>query len=279
MIPHRLVFGTSTFAAGKLRPGKDSQPGIDALAAALARGIRAVHSNPNLGTQWAVRTAAEQAGLAVDVRHLIKIQVPLHLSSREIKQQVDMALETSLRDLNVATVDTVVIEVDIKRTTDPGLLADHVLVADVYEQAARHAIGTKLARRAMAYCHSPAHLLACLPLDGLAGYAAQHNLIEAWPGLFLDQIAATGREFLAMAPLARGRLTTDSSERISVSPPHPLPPLRWVLGHPAVTAAVITISSVQHLNEAIAATHAPEEEETVRRDLDRWKRGEVLTSW
>ena len=276
MIPHRLVFGTSTFAAGRLRPGKPSRPGIDALAAAFAQGIRAVHSNPNLGTQWAVREAADKSGLADEVRHIVKVQVPLHLPPDEIKDQVDHALTASVQALGVAAVDTAVIEPDIKRTVDPGLLADTGLVRQVYEQAAAQSVETSLARRVVAYCHSPAHLLACLPIDGLAGYAAQYNLIEAWPGLFLDRIAAQDRGFLAMAPLARGRLATHHSERIVVTPQHPLPALRWVLGHGAVTAVVLTISSRAHLDEAIEAAHAPFEEETVRLDLDRWKRGEVL---
>lgn len=268
----RLVFGTSTFAAGRLRPGKDSRPGIEALAAALACGLHAVHSNPSLGTQWAVREAAEQSGCPGLVRHIVKVQVPLHLTPGEIDAQAESALAASARNLGVDAVDTAVIEADVKRTADPGLLADAGVVRQVYQRAARRAVGTGLARRSAAFCHSPAHLLACLPLEEMAGYAAQYNLIEAWPGLFLDDIAARGREFLAMAPLARGRLA--DLPRESGRPP--LPALRWVLGHPGVSGAALTISTRAHLDEAIEAARDPLAESGVRRQLDLWKTGQPL---
>jgi aryl-alcohol dehydrogenase-like predicted oxidoreductase len=268
----RLVFGTSTFAAGRLRPGKDSRPGIEALAAALADGLRAVHSNPSLGTQWAVREAAEQSGCSGLVRHVVKVQVPLHLAPGEIDSQVESALTASARNLGVTAVDTAVIEADVKRTADPGLLADGTLVREVYKRAARRATRSGLARRSVAFCHSPAHMLACLPIDEMAGYAAQYNLIEAWPGLFLDDITAQGREFLAMAPLARGRLAGLPHENAH----SPLPALRWVLGHPGVSGAVLTISTMAHLDEAIEAARDPVAESAVRRQLDLWKGGQIL---
>jgi aryl-alcohol dehydrogenase-like predicted oxidoreductase len=270
----RLAFGTSTFAAGRLRPGKDSRPGIEALAAALARGVRTVHSNPSLGTQWAVREAAGQSGCSGLVRHVVKVQVALHLGAGEIDAQVDRALAGSAATLGVDAVDSAVIEADVKRTADPGLLADAGLVRQVYQRAARRAVAAGLARQALAFCHSPAHLLACLPADGIAGYAAQYNMIEAWPGLFLDDITARGREFLAMAPLARGRLAACPREEADA----PLAALRWVLGHPGVTGTVLTISSLAHLGEAIQAVLDPLAESTVRGQLDRWKTGQPLVA-
>jgi aryl-alcohol dehydrogenase-like predicted oxidoreductase len=271
----RLAFGTSTFAAGRLRPGKDSLPGIEALAAALAGGLRTVHSNPSLRTQWAVREAADQAGCPGAVRHVVKVQVPLHLTPGEIDRQVDSALAVSARNLGVSAVDTAVIEADIKRTADPGLLADAARVQAVYARAARRAAAAGLARRAAAFCHSPAHLAACLPLEELSGYAAQYNLIEAWAGAFLDDIAALRRQFLAMAPLGRGRLAGLPAE--AAGPP--LPALRWVLGHPGVSSAVLTMSTLAHLHEATGAAHEPLAEATVRSQLGLWQAGQPLASF
>jgi hypothetical protein len=167
-----------------------------------------------------------------------------------------------------------VIEVDVKRTADPALLADATLVQKVYQRAARRALDTGLALRATAFCHSPGHLLACLPIAEMSGYAAQYNLIEAWPGLFLDDGAAQGKEFLAMAPLARGRLA--DLPREDADPP--LPALRWVLGHPGVSGAVLTLSSQAHLDEAIEAGRTPLDENIVRRQLDLWKNGQPLAT-
>ena len=268
----RLVLGTSTFAAGRLRPDKDSRPGIDTLAAALARGLLAVHSNPSLGTQWAVRLAAGQAGCSGLVRHIVKVQVPLHLTPGEIDAQAESALTASARNLGVSAVDTAVIEADVKRTTDPGLLVDGGLVRQVYERVARRAVGTGLARLAIAFCHSQAHLVACLSIGEIAGYAAQYNLIEAWPGLFIDDVAAHGREFLAMAPLARGRLAGLPRDGWHAPPTA----LRWVLGHPGVGGAVLTISTRAHLDEAIEAARDPLPESVVRRQLALWKAGQPL---
>jgi aryl-alcohol dehydrogenase-like predicted oxidoreductase len=268
----RLAFGTSTFAAGRLRPGKDSQPGIAALAAALARGLRVIHSNPSLGTQWAVRDAVTQADRPDGVRHVVKVQLPLHLAPGEIERRVDDALIASARNLGVSAVDTAVIEADVKRTEEPGLLADGARVSDVYARAARRAVAAGLAQRSAAYCHSPAHLAACLQVDELTGYAAQYNLVEAWPGLFLDAVTAQRREFLAMAPLARGRLAGWTGEPAGP----PLPALRWVLGHPGVTSAVLTMSTLAHLDEAAAAAQRPLAEAIVRSQLSLWQSGQPL---
>jgi len=268
----RLAFGTSTFAAGRLRPDKESRPGIEALAAALAQGLRTVHSNPSLGTQWAVREAADQAGCPGAVRHVVKVQVPLHLTPSEIDAQVDRTLTVSARSLGVSAVETAVIEADVKRTTPPGLLADGGRIQAAYARAARRATANGLAQRAAAFCHSPAHLAACQPLEELSGYAAQYNLIEAWPGLFLDEIAARRREFLVMAPLARGRLA--GLPREAGGPP--LPALRWVLGHPGVSSAVLTMSTLAHLYEAIEAAQEPLAEAIVRSQLGLWRAGQPL---
>lgn len=269
----RLVLGTSTFAAGRLRPGKDSQPGIDALAAAIARGLHAVHSNPSLGTQWAVREAEDAAGCRGLVHHIIKVQIPLDLSDGETDARVENALTMSLANLGIEVAETAVIEADLKRTADLAQLVDGNRLREVYSRAARRAVALGLARRSMAYCHSAAQLLACMRIEELAGYAAQYNLIEAWPGLFLDHVAAQERDFLAMAPLGRGRLA--ASPHNPGSPP--LPALRWVLGHGGVTAAVLTLSSQRHLEEALQAAGEPLPEAVVRRELDLWKRGERLT--
>lgn len=270
----RLVLGTSTFVAGKLRPGKDSRPGIEALAVAFTRGLRAVHSNPNLGTQWAVREAEDRAGCRGLVCHFVKVQLRLDLSDAEMDASVDDALCASVAKLGIEFADTAVIEADLKRTSDLSTLVNRDRLSEAYSRAARRALTSGLAQSAVAFCHSPAHLLACLQVPEMAGYAAQYNLIEAWPGLFLDHIAAQGRNFYAMAPLHRGRLISSSNQ----APGPPLYPLRWALGHSGVSAAVLTVSSLPHLDEAAQASQMPVPEAVVRSELEKWKRGEPLAT-
>lgn len=73
----RLCFGTSTFVAGRLLPSKDSRPGLEALRTALKAGVRTIHSNPHLGTQWAVREVLDEVGAVAGLRHLVKAECPL----------------------------------------------------------------------------------------------------------------------------------------------------------------------------------------------------------
>lgn len=270
----RLVLGTSTFAAGKLRPDKDSRPGIEALAVAFTRGLRAVHSNPNLGTQWAVRKAEDRSGCRGLVRHFVKIQLRLDLTDAEMDASVDNALSTSVDNLGIECTEAAIIEADLKRTRDLSTLVNKDRLSEAFSHAARRALASGLARSAVAFCHSPAHLLACLRISEVAGYAAQYNLIEAWPGLFLDHIAAQGRDFYAMAPLGRGRLVGQAHP--TAGPP--LYPLRWALGHSGVSAAILTVSSLPHLEDAVRASQMPVPEAMVRAELEQWKRGETLAA-
>jgi aryl-alcohol dehydrogenase-like predicted oxidoreductase len=263
----RLCFGTSTFAAGRLMPDKDSRPGIAALAAALTRGVQLIHSNPNLGTQWAVREAVEAAGRPLGVRHLIKVQLPADVGQIIAVSVVEAAFAISAAELSNCELHAAVIEIDLKRTANRGLLADVPAVTAFYQMVAETAVNTGVVSTAYGFCHSPAHLAACLRAEAISGYSAQYNQVEAWPALYLDGLGATNRPFIAVAPLWRGRLVNTRASLVSDR----LHALRWVLGHPAVSFATVTMSSPGHVAEVLDVAETPLLIDDVRRHAQSWK--------
>lgn len=257
----RLCFGTSTFAAGRLRPDKDSEPGIQALVRALADGLDWVHSNPALRTQWAVRTAWRRAGVAA-LRHAVKVECPLDREG-ELPVRTRNSIEQSLENLDVPGVQVAVIEIDLTGTENLATLIDLSRVAAFYQEAAGEVLATGVVGEAYAYCHSAQHLAAALTVAKVAGVAAQFSPAEPWPRAFFPKLKSRGLPFLGMAPLWRGRLTATSGSSATA-------PLGWVLGHPEVTRAVVTMSSVDHWRSVVAEAGRPYDMRCERSDFTAW---------
>jgi aryl-alcohol dehydrogenase-like predicted oxidoreductase len=252
MTVDRLCFGTSTFVAGRLRPDIDSAPGIAALCEALVAGVRLIHSNPGLETQWAIREAVNAAGNPDGLRHLIKVEIPLDIEDEAARQVIGRALERSRKTLDTDHIDTVVIEPDLKRTQCRPCLVDYEKITRFYQAAADHIVQAGEATHVLGFCPSRAYLEAAFRAGRIDGYAAQYNLVEAWPALHLDQVAQTDRVFGAMAPLRRGALVDQSGD-----PLDRLQPLRWALAHPSVTLVAVTMSSTVHVAEVLRAAENP----------------------
>lgn len=249
----RLCFGTSTFAAGRLRPGIDSRPGIAALREALGAGVRLIHSNPNLGTQWAIRQAITDAGHPVGIGHLVKVEIPLDLDENGMQARIAWAVQTSRANLDTNDLRSLVIEPDLKRTRRRAFLVDYDKIARFYQQAAAIALDMCRSARVLAFCHSPGYLAASFRAELLSGCAAHYNMVEAWPARYLDRLAVSSRSFIGMAPLMRGALVNHDAGNLLER----LRCLRWVLGHPAVSHATITMSSPQHVTEVLLASQNP----------------------
>jgi aryl-alcohol dehydrogenase-like predicted oxidoreductase len=266
MSPRRLCLGTSTFAAGRLRPDKDSCGGVATLAAALNAGARMIHSAPKFGTQPAVRAAWEAAGRPEDVQHLIKIELPVDSTEAQSRAAIRTVLDDSAANLGTESFHALVVGTDLRRTVDRALLAHYCALKDFYIRCADWAQATGRVQRTFGYAHSPGQLAAILAAPPMFGVAAQLNPVEAWPGLYLDAVADSGRDFIAVAPLRRGLLVShDSTEALTR-----LRSLRWVLAYPAVTAAALSVSSLDHLAEALQAAENPLPIQTVLDDLARW---------
>ncbi|ONI87335.1 hypothetical protein ALI22I_23215 [Saccharothrix sp. ALI-22-I] len=259
----RLCFGTSTFVAGRLRPEKESEPGMAALHAAVSAGVRLVHSNPKLGTQWAVRRVLDSASTA-DVSHLVKAEVPLGADLATMRSRIMLAIEESCTNLGVDQLRAVTVEIDLKRTQDQALLVNSQAVMEFYANAAEVVRGSGRVSQVIAYCHSPAHLAAASLAEDVHGVAAQYNVAEPWPALFLDDIERRGLQFVGMSPLRRGTLAAHPSGAADLTP------LRWVVTEPRISSVVITMSSPRHLRQVIKAVRSPLEAPSVHELASAW---------
>jgi aryl-alcohol dehydrogenase-like predicted oxidoreductase len=99
----------------------------------------------------------------------------------------------------------------------------------------------------LAYCHRPSHVRAALACEQITGIAAQFNAHSRWAEGLLPEIAAAGRQFIGMSPLARGTLV----DRGAPTPAERLWALQWAAAVPRVDAITVTISSISHLRELL----------------------------
>lgn len=249
MTLNRLCFGTSTFVAGRLRPGKDSAPGMAALHAAIGTGVRLIHSNPKLGTQWAIRRVLDRTSSAPLIRHLIKAEAPLDAEEQAVADKITTAIGASRERLAVDRLHAIVLEIDIKRTRQPKLLDDIPAAQAFFRLGARLALDSGYVADVYAYCHRPAHVAAALACPDIAGIAAQYHQADPWVADHLAEITRAGRTFVGMSPLNRGLLV----DRSAGTPNGRLAALQWALADPRVSAVVITMSSVEHLEDVIRA--------------------------
>lgn len=264
----RLCFGTSTFVAGRLRPDKDSAPGIAALQTALRTGVRLIHSNPKLDTQWAIRRALAETDEADHVRHLVKAEAPLDAPPGELVACVDRAIDQTCDTLGVQLVAAVVVEIDLKRTRQMRLLADATAVQDWYAQLVDSVRKAGRADCTIAYCHSPAHLATLASVSGIGGISAQFNLAEPWPALYFEGMSAMNHNFVGMAPLRRGRLVDAIVP--GADPSRPFDAVRWAVADPRVSTVVVTMSTVTHVHQIIQAVSEPLPAASVREVARTW---------
>lgn len=257
----RICYGTSTFVAGRLRPDKDSEPGIRALTDALSDGLDWVHSNPALQTQWAVRTAWRRAGEPL-LRHAVKVECPLD-GGAELRDRIRRSVEQSRETLDVPGLQAAVIEIDLKGTENLAALVDPERVAAFYRDAVGEVLATGVVAEAYAYCHSAPHMAAALTVAEVAGLAAQFSPAETWPRVFFPELKSRGLPFLGMAPLWRRRLTATPGLSATA-------PLGWVLNHPEVTRAVVTVSSAHHWKSVLAEAGRPYDIRRERSDFAAW---------
>jgi aryl-alcohol dehydrogenase-like predicted oxidoreductase len=90
--------------------------------------------------------------------------------------------------------------------------------------------------------YSVAFLQAALDLPWVDGVIDYLNLLELDAAPFLDAIAASGRGFAAIRPLAAGKLADRAAEA-----------LRFPLLHPATASLILTASSPANVAMALEA--------------------------
>ncbi|MBO1416992.1 hypothetical protein [Streptomyces sp. FH025] len=240
----RLCFGTSTFVAGRLLPQKESGPGMAALRTALQSGVRLIHSNPNLDTQWAVREVLEEIGPVDGLRHLVKAECPLR---GDLEARIHSAIEVSTGQLGVSRINALVLEIDLKRTQHTDLLHKPRVLAGFFRNGARVAFASGRVDAVYAYCHGPQALAAALQVEAISAVATQYHLTSPWAYAHLAQIRRAGKTFIGMSPLNRGALVNPLATTARAR----LLPLAWALNDPRVAALAVTMSTPEHVNEVI----------------------------
>jgi aryl-alcohol dehydrogenase-like predicted oxidoreductase len=215
------------------------------LQTALLAGVRLIHSNPKLFTQWAVREVLQSLDSTSEIRHLVKAEVPLGNPDRMASATLLGAIDTSMDRLGVDRLHAVILEIDMKRTVDGTLHKDPGAVGAFYRDGASLVLSTGVVDRVLAYCTVPSHLAPALECHLVSGVAAQYNLGERWASDHLGAIDQAGKIFVGMSPLGRGTLVSASARDTNAR----LAPLRWALLDPRVSAVAITMSTVQHFME------------------------------
>lgn len=142
------------------------------------------------------------------------------------------------------------------------MLADPVAVGDFYRYGS--VLSRRVARvdRVIGYVHSPQHMFAAVGTGTLDGVAAQYNIAEPWPALYIDEVHDAGLEFVGMSPLRRGRLPRASMSATMA--------LCWAAAHPRVATLVVTLSTSAHVRTAFAAVADPLPERAARNVARRW---------
>ena len=221
---------------------------MSALRFALEQGVRHVHSNPKLLTQWAVRRVLDDLSFdREEVRHLVKVEAPLD-DAGLLVQNVRRAVTTSCAQLGIHKINTLVVEIDIKRCRSTQFLSQPAAVAAFFRQAATAASATGQVESVSAYCHRAEHVEGALRCPEVSGIAATYHRRSAWAADLFDQMELGARTFVGMGPLARGALVGKDRDHRLVAR---LPALRWALNDSRVTAVAVTMSSVRHAAEVI----------------------------
>lgn len=266
-----LCFGTSTFVAGRLNPTRDSEPGKQSLRTAIRMGVRMIHSNPKLRTQWAVREVLDElhTDLRAEVRHLVKVEVAPDADDRAAEKVVQDAIETSYQQLGVNRLWGVAFELNLKRCSDLNVLGHERRIKAAFVRGAQlieRYLGTDAVK--IGFAHSSRHLRWAMDCGCYRGFAANFNLLEAWPAFYLPELQKQGALFFAVGPLQRGLLTETvaAADRSSAAkdllllcrehfPSTRLEhiALSWAVAHPAVTAAIVTTAHERHLLDTIHA--------------------------
>jgi len=273
-----LCFGTATFVAGKLRPELNSEIGISSLKRSLALGVNLVHSNSNLGTQWAIKRVLEAvANSHLNIRHLIKIETPVG-ENLDLNRFFSEKVREALRNLGTGFILGIIHEIDVKRTSDKSQLSDPKSLTTLFRQTRdvfEHLKDMGSVGLLIGMAHNPLHMRFAIDSNVYDGLASYYNLFDNWATYFFEELHYKEKAFIGIRPLKHGLLTErclgspDSSyEReyevlyrlrqrgIGNEPLHHFA-VRFALAHPVVKSIIVGMSCPEHVDELIDAARNP----------------------
>jgi aryl-alcohol dehydrogenase-like predicted oxidoreductase len=289
--PRRRFGGSSVelsalcFGCMRLSPSRlDLKGAVDLLLALFDRGVTSFHSSHEYETYAFYCVALREmrrlrAGRPIET--IVKIGAP-HFDETEFSPaRFRSLIEAELRNLEVDRVD--VVQWLVRHTPNDDAPRLDILErssASVHETWERLRAEGKVGLLTV-FPYSDAFLQASLELPDVAGLVTYLNLLETEAVPYLDGLASSGRGFAAIRPLAGGRLVGDEGKldqetlaAIRTLPPNARPSstgstdlaLQFPLWHPAVATMIVSISTLEHADQALDAVCG------ARLDIERFRR-------
>lgn len=215
---------------------------------------------------------------SAEIKHIAKIGVP-HFGEGEFnRDRLITLIENRLGDLATERIDLVQWLVRHQPNEDrhrlPILTACQEKLAATWSQLQQEGKVGALA----SFPYSPTFAAAVLQLSACQGLVTYLNLLELEMTPFLEQMAAQGQGYVAIRPLGGGSITSDAAmakptadqshsqklkaitNSLNISPTDITKlAIQFPLLHPVVTSIMVSVSSIQHAQEIIAAVNTLED--------------------
>lgn len=263
-----LCFGSMRLDPNRLSPS-DAKTLVLHL---LDRGVTTFHSSAEYETHaFFCKTlrAARIDRRTEDIVHISKIAVPHFeepaFTGKRLREHVD----AQLAELGAERLDIVQWLIRSKPIEDGPrlkLLAECAAeLAVVWAELQREGKVGALA----SFPYSASFAASSLRLPTCAGLVTYLNLIELEAVAWLDDMRQNGQGFVAIRPLAAGRIGPDRFSSMGIARNDLLRvALQFPLLHPAVASTVLSVSSIQHADAALdALADSPTDVESFRRTV------------
>lgn len=240
----RICLGTM-----RLSTAGDASDAARLLVQAHERGVTAFHCSSEYGTYPLFRSAWEQAGLARRATVVAKVAVPHYGEDCFSPAAFRRKIEDYFRDLAIPRLDVVqwLLRYDLDQDeARVRIMRDAAAeIADVVSALKREGkIGAVIG---FPYSEAVAEeLIAADYCDGLALYL---NPLEHEMDHLIAPCGRAGKSVVAIRPYAAGRLFSETDATAQDA-------LAYVFDHPEVVTAVVSASSVKHLDALTAFTAA-----------------------
>lgn len=272
-----LCFGSATFVAGRLNPNCNSETGILSLQRALNKGVNFIHSNSNLGTQWAIRKVIGKYLVNGKIHHIIKIETPLYEKEFNFELFFEEEIGKAMNNLNIDSISGVIHEIDIKKVKNKEHLKNpQIMLLTFYrireifnEFKTKGKVGILIGM-----AHDPIHMRLAIDSDCYDSFACYYSLCDLWVIPFLEELYRKSKSLIGIRPLRRGVLTDrvyeshkmDNELYRSLNHLREIRmwtsslqcfAIRFAISHPSVASLVVGINQPSHAEELINAAQQP----------------------
>lgn len=263
-----------TFGSMRLSPQKiDLDGAVELISYLYDHGVNTFHSSHEYDTDpffCRVLKQFRSQNPNAEIKHIAKIGVP-HFGEEEFNSdRLVTLIEDRLRDLATERIDVV------------QWLVRHQPNEDRYRLSILNACQTELevtwaqlqqegkVGALASFPYSTTFADAVLKLPTCQGLVTYLNLLELEMTPWLEQIAAQGQGYVAIRPLGGGSITSDAVQDTAAQPQEQklqaianslnIPSkditklaIQFPLLHPVVTSIMVSVSSIKHASEIIAA--------------------------